>query len=414
MTEKKIYLTQAIGPGFYSLHREIKDGAFTHYWLKGGRGSGKSSFISIEIVLGMMADGNANAVVMRKVAANLKDSVLEQIWWAITRLGVEAQWEKKLTGPELIYRRTGQRILFRGGDDPRKIKSVKFSKGYGKYLWFEEVDEFGGMDEIRSIQQSFMRGGTQFCIFYSCNPPKSLRSWVNQEMMMGKENRRIHHSTYLDMPKAWLGEQFFLEALHVKKVQEQIYRHEYLGEVTGTGGEVFQNITLREITDAEIASFDRVARGLDWGYAVDPLHYTVNHYDKTRSRLFIFYEVQKQGLSNRRAAEEVAKENILNQEVICDSAEPKSIAEICDYGIRASGAKKGPDSVGFGMRWLRGLEEIIIDPKRCPYTAKEFSGYEFERDGSGGWKDRYPDRGNHSIDAVRYSRQEDMRRIRVR
>ena len=414
MMTRKIKLSSCIGEGFYGLHRDIRRGKHTYYWLKGGRGSGKSSFISIEILLGIIADENANAVVIRKVAANLKDSVFEQMNWAIRTLGVEDEWERKMSPLELVRKGTGQRILFRGCDDPRKLKSVKFQKGYAKYIWYEEADEFSGMAEIRSMNQSLMRGGEAFRVFYSYNPPKFARSWVNQEAAEERTDRLVHHSTYLAMKTEWLGSQFLAEAEYIRKRHPETYRHEYLGEVTGGGGEVFRNLNLREITDQEIASFDRIRRGLDWGYAVDPLHYTVNHYDRTRRRLYIFYELRAQGMSNRRLAEEIRKENPNRQEIICDSAEPKSIAEMREYGILAVGAKKGPDSVYYGIKWLQDLEEIIIDPKRCPETAREFSGYEYEPAGRGGWKAGFPDRENHAIDAVRYSREDDMRYIRVR
>lgn len=407
-------LSQCIGKGFYGLHRDIREGKHTHYWLKGGRGSGKSSFLSIEIILGLVEDEDANAVVLRKVAANLRDSVFEQMTWAIHALGVEDEWERKVSPMELVRKSTGQKVLFRGCDDPRKLKSIKFQRGYAKFIWYEEVDEFGGMQELRNLNQSLMRGGEEFRIFYSYNPPKHARSWVNQEMAEGREDRLVHHSTYKEMPEEWLGSQFLAEAEYIRKRHPETYRHEYLGEVTGGGGEVFRNLTLREISDEEIAAFDRISRGLDWGYAVDPLHYTVNHYDKTRRRLYIFFELRAQGMSNRRLAEEIGKENPNHRAVICDSAEPKSIAEMREYGVAAVGAKKGPDSVYYGIKWLQDLEEIIIDPKRCPETAKEFYGYEYEGDGKGGWKAAFPDRENHAIDAVRYSREDDMRHIRIR
>lgn len=407
-------LSQCIGKGFYGLHRDIREGRHTHYWLKGGRGSGKSSFLSIEIILGLVEDEEANAVVLRKVAANLRDSVFEQMTWAIHALGVEEEWERKVSPMELVRKSTGQKVLFRGCDDPRKLKSIKFQRGYAKFIWYEEVDEFGGMQELRNLNQSLMRGGEEFRIFYSYNPPKHARSWVNQEMAEEREDRLVHHSTYKEMPEEWLGSQFLAEAEYIRKRHPETYRHEYLGEVTGGGGEVFRNLTLREISDEEIAAFDRISRGLDWGYAVDPLHYTVNHYDKTRRRLYIFFELRAQGMSNRRLAEEIRKENPNHREVICDSAEPKSIAEMQEYGVAAVGAKKGPDSVYYGIKWLQDLEEIIIDPKRCPETAKEFYGYEYDGDGKGGWKAAFPDRENHAIDAVRYSREDDMRHVRIR
>lgn len=138
-------LTKLIAPSFYGVHHDIKAGRHTHYWLKGGRGSTKSSFISVEIILGMMQDTAANALVLRKVAVNLKDSVYEQMLWAIEALGVEHLWKAKLSPLQLSYIPTGQRILFRGADEPKKIKSTKFRKGYCKYIWYEEADEFAGM-----------------------------------------------------------------------------------------------------------------------------------------------------------------------------------------------------------------------------------------------------------------------------
>lgn len=382
--------------------------------LNGGRGSTKSSFVSIEIILGMMKDKNANGVALRKVGVNLKDSVYEQLQWAIKVLGVDNYWQSKLSPLELVYIPTGQRIVFRGADKPKKIKSTKFRDGYCKYIWYEEVDEFGGMEEIRTINQSLMRGGESFCVFYSYNPPKSQRNWINKEVLEDDSSRVVHHSTYLTVPKEWLGEQFIREAEHLKKTKPDIYDHEYMGLVTGTGGEVSRNITIRTISDDEIGQFDHISRGIDWGYASDPFHYTVNHYDKTRSRLYIFYEIQLVGLSNEKAAKIVKAENKNNSLVICDSAEPKSIAEFNNHGIKVVGAKKGPDSVEYGIKWLQDLEEIIIDKTRCPNTAREFLNYELEPDGNDGFKAHYPDKDNHSIDAVRYSRENDMRNVRVR
>lgn len=407
-------LTDLISPSFYALHHEIKEQNFTHYWLKGGRGSTKSSFISIEIILGIMNDEKANCVAMRKVGVNLKDSVFQQLRWAISALGTEKLWKTTVSPLQLLYLPTGAKILFRGADNPRKIKSTKFCQGYCKYIWYEEVDEFKGIEEIRTINQSLMRGGEGFCVFYSYNPPKSQRNWVNEEILKTRDDRLVHHSTYLTVPKHWLGEQFFIEANHLKKVNEDAYNHEYLGEVTGTGGEVFTNLTMRTISDEEIKIFDKIARGLDWGYATDPFHYTVNHYDRTRRRLYIFFEIQQVGLSNRKATELVKEENKNNGIITCDSAEPKSIAEVSDYGLRVIGAKKGPDSVDYGIKWLQDLEEIIIDPIRCPNTAREFKGYELEKDINGNFRAQFPDKNNHSIDAVRYSRESDMKNVRVR
>lgn len=410
-----ISLKQLIAPSFYEIHNDLKQFRHTHYWLKGGRGSTKSSFISLEVILGMMKDTQANAVVLRKVGQTLQGSVYEQLQWAVSVLGVEGYWVSKLSPLEMKYVADGRenKIVFRGADKPKKIKSTKFRKGYCKYIWYEEVDEFAGMEEIRTINQSLLRGGSDFVVFYSYNPPQSQSNWVNEEVLQKRNDRLVHHSTYLTVPPEWLGQQFLIEAEHLKAVKPQAYQHEYMGEVTGTGGEVFTNLTLREITDSEISHFDHIARGIDWGYAADPFHYTVNHYDKTRRRLYIYYEIQMLKLSNRKAAELVKAENKRNKLIICDSAEPKSIAEMLAYNLKVLGAKKGADSVEYGIKWLQDLEEIVIDPKRCPNTAREFLEYELEKDANGNFKGHFPDKNNHSIDAVRYSREFDMRNVKI-
>lgn len=405
----KVKLSELIAPSFYEIHNDIKHNRYTHYWLKGGRGSTKSSFVSIEIILGIMKDPNANAVALRKVKDTLKDSVFEQLIWAIEKLKVSNYWDIKYSPLELTYVPTGQKILFRGADKPKKIKSIKVSRGYVKYIWYEEVDEFLGMEEIRIINQSLMRGGEKFVVFYTYNPPNRVNAWVNEEILIDRPDRKVHHSTYLTVPREWLGEQFFIEAEHLKKVNEKAYRHEYLGEVTGTGGEVFTNVTARKISDEEIKAFDRIRRGLDFGYAVDPAAYVVCHFDKTRRRLYIFHEVYQVGLSNRKLSELIKQENTSNKLVIADSAEPKSIAELRGYGINIRGARKGPDSVDYGIKFLQDLEEIIIDPERCPNTLREFVNYELEKDKDGNFKAEFPDKNNHTIDAVRYALEDDMR-----
>jgi phage terminase large subunit len=396
-------LKSVVAPSFYGVHKHIKQNDYTHYWLGGGRGSTKSSFTAIEIILGIMKDKNANAVVLRKVKDTLKDSVFEQLCWAIEVLGVSQYWHVPEAMLVLTYLPTGQKIIFRGADKPKKIKSIKFSRGYCKYIWYEEVDEFEGMEEIRMINQSLMRGGSSFVVFYSYNPPKSANNWVNAEVQLTREDRLFHHSNYLTVPKEWLGPQFIIEAEHLKEVKPTAYQHEYLGEVTGTGGEVFDNVKIRKISDEEIADFYNVKRGLDFGFAIDPLAYNVAHYDRKKKHLYIFHELYKVGLSNLAAYEHIKVENKNNEMVLGDSAEPKSLHELRQYGLKIRGVKKGPDSIEYGIKFLQSLEAIIIDDIRCPETAREFLTYELDKDANGNFKASYPDKNNHAIDSVRYA-----------
>lgn len=400
-------------PIYYDLLDDVLNHRHTHYWLKGGRGSLKSSFVGIAIPLLMMIDSqqgvHSNAVVLRKVKDTLSDSVYAQILWGIEMLEVSGYWEAKVSPLKLIYKPTGQEILFRSAnnkDDHKKIKSTKFKKGFCKYAWYEELDEFLGMEEIRSINQSLLRGGNDYEVFYSYNPPKMLSNWVNTEVLVEREDRLVHSSTYLDVPPEWLGEEFIIEAETLKHTNEIAYQNEYLGIATGTGGAIFTNITLRKITDDEISHFDNISDGIDFGFAVDPACYTQNHLDKARRKLYIFQEIYSINMPNKKLYEEIRKIKIGNSSIIADSAEPKSIAEINSYGgLKIFGAKKGPDSVDYGIRWLQNLVEIVIDPERCPNTAREFSIYEYVKDKYGNFISKYPDENNHTIDATRYSRE---------
>lgn len=399
-------LSEVIAKHFQDIHLYLKNQTYTHFWLSGGRMSTKSSFISLEIIFNIMKDKNANAVVLRKTGETLQDSVYSQLIWAIEKLGVQDYWDCKISPLKLIYKPTGQQIIFRSvnnKEDYKKIKSTKFIKGYCKYIWYEELDEFNGMEEIRSINQSLMRGGDIYNVFYSYNPPKSVNSWVNAEKLVVRSDRITHHSTYLDVPKEWLGKQSILEAEHLKQVNEQAYKHEYLGEATGTGGAIFDNILVKEIKDEDIKIFDNIQEGIDFGYSIDPAVHVKMHYDKTRRRLYIYDEIYKVGLSNKELYEEIKKKQITNNLITCDSAEPKSIDELKSYGLRCIPAKKGPDSRKYGIKFLQKIEKIIIDPAKCPNTTREFSTWEYEKDKYGNFKSKYPEINDHTIDATRYA-----------
>ena len=394
MTE--IRLSELIAPSFFRLHKEIKAEKYDEIWLKGGRGSTKSTFTSIQILLGLLKDPEANAVVTRRYQNELRDTVYGQFEWTIAKMGL-GEYFKFLVAPmQIIYIPTGQKIVFKAADNPLKMKSINLGRGYIKYAWFEEVDQFASMDEIRNILQSLFRGENKKRVsFYSFNPPKSGRSWVNQEVKIPKPGRRVHHSTYLDVPPEWLGERFLADAEHLKKTNEMAYRHEYLGEEVGTGLEIFTNIDLRTITEDEIAIFDRIRQGLDFGYAVDPLCFERMHYDRTRRRLYLFTEISGLNLFNRQFWEKAQQYN--DVWTIADSAEPKSIAELRSWGMKIKGAKKGPGSVEFGIKFLQGLEQIIIDPERCPLAAREFINYSLEMDRNGIVKSQFPDKDNHCL-----------------
>lgn len=400
-----------IAPAFYALHADLRAGRHSEYWLKGGRGSGKSSFVSLEILLGLLKDPQKNAIVYRRVAATLRESAYAQMLWAAEQLGIEDMIEARLSTMELRLLPTGQRILFRGCDDPGKSKSIKLKNGSFGYLWFEEASEFSGMSDVRSIKASILRGGEGAVTFFSYNPPLSAANWINAEVLLPRPGRLVHSSTYLDMPAEWLGGDFIAEAEMLKRSNERAYRHMYLGEAVGSGGRVFDNLSLRTVRDAELRS-GRLLNGLDFGFAVDPDAFVRVCYDAKLRRLFVveeFFGVRTP--VDRLTAElhRLARGETLH----CDSADPRMIHELRSRGIAAVGAKKGAGSVREGIRFLQELGEIIIDPARCPNAAREFSTYEYASDGYGNFCADCPDRDNHSIDAVRYALEDEIRRRRA-
>ena len=404
-------LYDLIGPAFDALADDIQAHWHTHYDLSGGRGSLKSSFVSLIVPPLLIGNPNTHALVMRKVANTLRDSVYSQYMWAIGELGMAHLWKAQRTPMELIYKPTGQKIMFRGADDPMKIKSIKVPFGYIAITHFEEKDQFAGRQEIRTILQSTMRGGSKFWNFESYNPPISRDNWANKDTLEERADRLCHKSSYLQAPPEWLGEQFLDEAEYLRETNERAYRHEYLGEPTGTGSEVFENIEARTITDDELSHFDRLLYGLDWGYYPDPWAFNGVYYDSARQTLYIFDELTEWKKGNTETAEILREHGLTrNDRITADSAEPKSVDDYNKLGLRCIGAEKGPGSVDYSMKWLQSLRAIVIDQKRCPDTYEEFSQYEYEHTKDGEIISGYPDANNHHIDAVRYATEHIWRR----
>ncbi len=395
---------------FIDVYRSILNREYIEYWLEGGRGSTKSSFAG-EVVIELLENNpNMCAIVIRRYTNTLKDSVGAQLEWAVSELNDTYPWLTeeytfKKSPLEAVKKETNQRIYFRGTDDPGKIKSIKPPKGmYIGIIWYEEFDQIQGMNAVRKINQSIVRGGEDFIQLYTYNTPASRQHFVNKEKRIPKKNRLVHLSDYRSVPKEWLGQTFIDEAEYVKETAPIIYENEYLGLETGDGGNVFENLELREIKDDEISHFDRLYKGIDWGWYPDPFAYNNMHFDMARRTLYIFDELRCNKMSNEKTWKMLQEKGVTNSDLItADSAENKSIGDYKTYGAFIRGAEKGPNSVEYSMKWLASLNKIIIDPVRCPGTATEFSEYELERDKDGNIITGYPDKNNHNIDAVRYA-----------
>ena len=422
MTTSRADILDSIAPAYIPLHDDIIRGDHSIYHLPGGRGSAKSSFVSLEIVDGMMKDPAANAVVFRRTAATLRDSCFSQIAWAIDELGASSLWRGNVSPMQFTYLPTGQQIIFRGVDDAGKLKSLKPRRGYFRFIWFEEFSEMQGANTVRNVMQSVMRGADDFICFNTFNPPISLNNWANKHILLPDDRATVFKTTYEMIPPEWLGSAFIAEAERLREINENAYRHEYLGEAIGTGGEVFPNLQAREITDAEIDQLQYLYSGCDFGFAQDPMAYIRAAYDEKHDTIFILDEIFKKHMSNKQLADEIKRRGYdstgryshyaspmmgftsseIPATVICDCAEPKSIADLQNEGIKAIACRKFAGCVQYRIKWLQ-QRRIIIDPKRTPNAWREFSSYEYEVSKDGEILSDLPDRDNHTIDSLAYA-----------
>lgn len=408
-------VNDAIAPIYFPIMDDVLDHKHVHYVCKGGRGSLKSSFISEMIPLVMINNPMVHAVVFRKVGNTIKNSVWAQIVWGIDKWGLREYFQipKTIANP-IIFKPTGQQILFMGLDDPNKVKSVKLPFGYIGITWFEELDQYLGEKEIRKVLQSTMRGGTLFWDFRSFNPPISNLNWANQYAAdaLARENTLVMSSDYTQVPQEWLGQAFIDEAEDLRETNPRAYEHEYLGIPVGTGGNVFENVEPLYMNDDFIKGFEHIFSGIDWGWYPDPFAFTKVAVDISRRNIYIFAEFRANKMSNKQVYDKLYSEMtytgrkfMMPDEIVtADSAEPKSISDFKSYGAYGCRpAKKGPDSLVYSMKWLQSLNHIYIDPKRCPCAYKEFIEYEYDRDKEDEVVSGYPDRDNHSIDSCRYA-----------
>lgn len=420
----QIDMRNVISPRFRKVYYLSEMKKCLRYVLKGGRASGKSYFIPFRIVMDIM-EYPISWLVLRKVQNTIVRSVFEQIKEAIGVLKLTHLFRFIPSRLVIEYKPRGNKIYFLGCEEPERIKSIKDADFPIMGMWVEEIGEFRKEEDISIIEKSVLRGEFEikpehrpelpnysYTFFYSYNPPKRRHHWLNKKYngSFVPSNTHVNHSTYLD--NKHLTKAFYEEAEIEKEMNPLKYRWEYLGEAIGSGFTPFENIIAAEIADEQIKSFDNIRQGVDFGYATDPLAFGRMHYDKKKRTLYIFDELYGVKISNRKLAEWIKKKGYQDIEITADSAEPKSIAELkLEHDIRRiNGAKKGPDSVEYGIEWLGDLYAIVIDPKRCPNALQEFENADWETDKDGNPRPRLPDKDNHAIDMVRYAMERDMKK----
>lgn len=396
-----------LADNFHALIRDIRGKKHREYVLDGGRGSTKSTTVFTLVYEILKNNPQMHALVVRQVANTLRDSVYAQMQWSLEKqaenpLFDKDNWQFKVSPLEIIYKPTGQKIYFRGADDPGKIKSIKVPFGHIGVLIFEELDQFGGEEPVRKIEQSAIRGGHEAYIFKMFNPPISKNNWANKYAATPKESMMVHHSTYKDVPPEWLGKPFIEEAEHLKAVSPDAYKHEYEGDPIGLGTEIFKKLEIRRITDEEVNRQERIYQGQDWGWEPDPKAFIRLSYNHATETIMLLDELGGTCIRTADMAKQIIDKGYADYEVRCGVDEMEHINDFKDAGLAARPAIVTPGSVRRTHEWLQ-CRKIVIDPARTPRAFKEFTEYEHETDKSGEVIDGYPDKNNHWIDAVRYA-----------
>ena len=374
-SQNQVKISDIVAPAFYDLFSDIQNEKYFEYWLKGGRHSTKSAFLAICIIYGIMDDKDAHAVVLRDIAGTLRNSVLSTLMWAINILDVGHLWSKTVSPMELTYIPTGQKIYFSGLDDPAKLKGFKVDSGFFKYIWFEELAEMRGMEYIRSVKQTMIRGSDKKqLVFYSYNPPRDPQSWVNKEAVMVLPRRLVHHSTYLDVPPEWIGDEAIREAEHLRGHDDDLYRCEYLGESIGLADSVVMNgkcVVQDFIPQGSWSSL----MGADWGFANDPnvlvKVWIAPHNDYGSNCLYIEHEAFGYRVDNNDIPElyDLVPDSRTHL-IRADCAAPATISQLKNVGYSIIAADKWSGSIEDGIRYMRSFDKIIIH-SRCKNIIEE-------------------------------------------
>lgn len=409
-----------LAPDFLKPHRMIAAREATDFWMGGGRASAKSCCASFEVVKDIEENPEHHALVMMRYKNQLRDSAYAQVVWAIQMLGLEDDYDMPESTLRITKRSTGQVIYFKGCDNTNKVKGIKPKFGYIGILWMEECDMFRGMAEIRKVLQSATRGGEDCIRIFTFNPPRSKQCWINEHVQALKDaGKPYFESNYLRVPVEWLGEKFIEDAEELKRTDPQAYEHEYLGIPVGLGGDVFDRVEFREITDDEIAAFDHPKAGQDFGWWPDPWAFVLSEWQPATRTLLTYREDGGNKLQPNEQAERIRAaltwsdaEGIEPQyhhiPVRSDDAEPQDIAAQKATGIKALAAQKG----NMRMASYRFLASVkwVIDPVRCPKLAKEVREKQYEQNDDGEWLNVIPDGDDHWVDAARYSVMDIVRR----
>ena len=398
----KLSLPQVVGRG-YATFWNFKG---RYRVCKGSRASKKSKTTALWYITNMMKYPDANLLVIRKTYRTLKDSCFTELKWAISRLKVDAWWDIKESPLELTYKPTGQKIYFRGLDDPLKVTSITVEKGVLCWAWLEEAYEIMSESDFDTLDES-IRGEVPEGLFKQWTitfNPWNEHHWLKKRFFdVNDDNILAMTTNYLC--NEWLDDSDKKLFEGMKKNNPRRYAVAGLGNWGIVDGLVYENWTERAFTLDEIKQC-KTRSGLDFGYTNDPTAFFVGFLDLDAKRLYVWDEFYEKGMSNKAINNKIVAMGYSKERITGDSAEPKSIDELKSMKLRIKGAKKGKDSVMNGVQWIQDLE-IIIHP-RCTNFITEISNYTWETDKFGNKLNKPIDDFNHLMDAMRYALEDDI------
>lgn len=396
--EKRINIAKVVGRGY----KKFWNFKGRYNVIKGSRASKKSKTTALRWIYLMMKYDKSNLLVIRKTYRTLKDSCWTDLKWATRRLEVESLWSFKESPLEATYLPTGQKILFRGLDDPLKVTSITVDYGYLCWAWLEEAFEVNSEADFDTLDES-IRGELppglwkQWVISFN---PWNERHWLKKKFF-DVSNPDILAQTTNYTCNEWLDEADKRLFENMKINNPRRYNVAGLGNWGITEGLVYDNVHIDYRFElANMANYKTVC-GMDFGYTNDPTAFFIGFLDEKNKALYIWDELYEKGLTNRMIYDRLVSMGYGKESIVCDSAEPKSIAELRGYGLRAKAAVKGKDSISHGIQYIQGLT-IYIHP-RCVNFTTEIQNYTFDKDKFGNAINQPIDDFNHLMDAMRYA-----------
>ena len=401
LKSKKVKLPELVGKGY----KDFWNFKGRYRVCKGSRGSKKSKTTALFFIYSMMKYPEANLLVVRKVYRTLKDSCFTDLKWAINILGVQDYWSVKESPLEIIYIPTGQKILFRGLDDPLKVTSITVETGNLCWAWIEEAYEINKEQDFNMLDES-IRGTVEEPLYKQITltfNPWNERHWIKKRFFDAEDDNIMAKTTNY-MCNEWLDESDKKLFEDMKKNNPRRYQVAGLGNWGIVEGLVYENWEEKEFDVNEISKRKGVksAFGLDFGYTNDPSAFFCGLIDIANKEIYVFDEIYKNAMKNREIAEEIIRKGYGKEKIVADSQEPKSIDELYDLGLKGiRKSRKGRDSINNGIQYIQDYK-IIIHP-RCVNFITEISNYMWDKDKFDNPVNKPVDDFNHLMDAMRYA-----------